>query len=421
MWSLLRQRNFSLLWFAGLISYIGNWMLYVALPLAVYELTESTLAVSAMIVANILPSILLGSVAGVFVDRWERKRTMIIINLLLAASILPLVLVQSADWLWLVFIVRLVQSTLNQFFTPAEGAMLPQLVDEEFRVPANALNSLNNSLARLIGPALGGIVAALVGLGGVVIVDALTYLFAALLLMLISVTSKPQPASENQVTVGGALTKVKEDWLNGLRFIQSRPIVRLLFLCIAITSIGEGIMGTLFVPFVNDVLGGGAIQVGWLISAQAIGSLFGGMVIGWFGVQVQAYRLLAFGAILIGIIDLMIFNYHGFIPGVLPGIILFVVVGIPVVALITGYDTLLQSSVEDGFRGRVIGAFGTTASLFALLGTTFAGATGDIFGIIPVINIQAYGYFTAGCICLLVFTRLPRPDQQMAEAKNNAN
>lgn len=421
MWSLLRQRNFSLLWFAGLISYIGNWMLYISLPLAVYELTESALAVSAMLVANILPSIALGSVAGVFVDRWERKRTMVIINLLLAVSILPLLFVQSADWLWLIFIVRLVQSTLNQFFTPAEGAMLPQLVDEEFRVPANALNSLNNSLARLIGPALGGVVAAAVGLGGVVLVDVFTYLVAAILLMLITVTSKPAPSPENEVTVSGALAKVKAEWLDGLRFIQSRPIVRLLFLCIAIMSIGEGVIGTLFVPFVNNVLGGGALEVGWLVSAQAIGSLLGGMVIGGIGMRVKPYRLLAFGAILIGVIDFMIFNYYLFIPGVLPGIILFVIVGVPVVSFITGYDTLLQASVEDGFRGRVIGAFGTTSSLFALLGTTFAGATGDILGIVPVINIQAYGYFTAGCICLFVFTRMFRREKHMTEATINAN
>src|SRR5690606_5306844 len=421
MWSLLRQRNFSLLWFAGLISYIGNWMLYISLPLAVYELTESALAVSAMLVANILPSIALGSVAGVFVDRWERKRTMVIINLLLAVSILPLLLVQSADWLWLIFIVRLVQSTLNQFFTPAEGAMLPQLVDEEFRVPANALNSLNNSLARLIGPALGGVVAAAVGLGGVVLVDVLTYLVAAILLMLITVTSKPAPSPENEVTVSGALAKVKAEWLDGLRFIQSRPIVRLLFLCIAIMSIGEGVIGTLFVPFVNNVLGGGALEVGWLVSAQAIVSLLGGMVIGGIGMRVKPYRLLAFGAILIGVIDFMIFNYYLFIPGVLPGIILFVIVGVPVVSFITGYDTLLQASVEDGLRGRVIGAFGTTSSLFALLGTTFAGATGDILGIVPVINIQAYGYFTAGCIWLFVFTRMFRREKHMTEATINAN
>jgi MFS family permease len=405
MWATLRQRNFSLLWFAGLISYIGNWMLYIALPVAIYELTESTLAISAMLIAGIVPSILFGSVAGVFVDRWERKRTMVIANLLLVLSIVPLLFVRSADLLWLVFLVRFVQSTLSQFFTPAESSLLPQLVDQQYLVSANALNSLNNSLARLVGPSIGGLLAVALGLSGVVIIDILTYLIAAVLIALISGSSRAALSDQSVISLTATVSKVKHDWLDGLRFIRKSPIIRVLFICIAVTSIGEGIMGTLFVPFVNEVLGGEALQVGWLMSAQAVGSLLGGVVIGWIGVRTQPHRLLAVGAILIGIIDLLIFNYPAVIPGIVPAIVLFVVVGVPVVALLTGYDTLIQLNVEDRFRGRVFGAFGTTASLFALVGTTFAGTAGDILGIVPVINIQGYGYFAAGCICLLLIAR----------------
>ena len=79
----LRQRNFFLLWFAGLISYCGNWMLGIARPVIVYEMTGSTLATGGIVLAGALPSILLSSFAGVFVDRWERKRTMVIVNSLL--------------------------------------------------------------------------------------------------------------------------------------------------------------------------------------------------------------------------------------------------------------------------------------------------------------------------------------------------
>src|SRR4051812_26063594 len=101
----LRQRDFSLLWFAGLISISGNWMLSIALPVAVYTLTGSTLAVGGMLLASTLPGILFGSFAGVFVDRWERRRTLVIVNLLQAVSILPLVLVRSVDALWIVYLV----------------------------------------------------------------------------------------------------------------------------------------------------------------------------------------------------------------------------------------------------------------------------------------------------------------------------
>src|SRR5690606_20101757 len=116
---------------------------------------------------------------------------MMVVNLLLAASILPLLLVRSPEWLWLIYLVSAAQSTLGQFFGPAENAMLPLLSKPELLVSANALNALNNNLARLIGPAVGGLVAPLLGLDGVVAFDVITYLAAALLTALISVTSHP--------------------------------------------------------------------------------------------------------------------------------------------------------------------------------------------------------------------------------------
>src|ERR687883_648003 len=105
MLAILRQRNFGLLWSAGLISLAGDWMLRIALPIYVYQLTGSTLSTGTMLMAAILPDVLFGSIAGVFVDRWDRKRTMVISNLLLAAGLLPLLLVRSADQLWLIYIV----------------------------------------------------------------------------------------------------------------------------------------------------------------------------------------------------------------------------------------------------------------------------------------------------------------------------
>src|SRR5688572_23560200 len=104
MLATLRQRNFFLLWIAGLISMIGNWMLFIALPVIVYQMTDSALAVGGMMLATKIPAILISSIAGVFVDRWERRRTIIVVNLLFALSILPLLAVRSAEWLWLVYV-----------------------------------------------------------------------------------------------------------------------------------------------------------------------------------------------------------------------------------------------------------------------------------------------------------------------------
>ncbi|HEY0737259.1 MAG TPA: MFS transporter, partial [Herpetosiphonaceae bacterium] len=164
MLSLLRQRNFALLWFGALISLVGDWMIRVSLPIYIYQLTGSTLATGLMFMAGVLPQILLGSVAGVFVDRWDRKRTMVISNLLLALTLLPVLFVTSVDRLWIVYGISFISATIAQFFAPAEHALLPQLVGEKHLLSANALNILNNNLARLIGPSLGGAAAVWFGL-----------------------------------------------------------------------------------------------------------------------------------------------------------------------------------------------------------------------------------------------------------------
>jgi MFS family permease len=151
----LRHRKFVLAWSGGLISMIGTWALWIALPIQVYELSGSALATSAVVAAVVVPGVLLGSVAGIFVDRWNRRTTLIVTNLLLAASVLPLLLVGEST-LWLVYPVILVSATLSQFSEPAENAFLPRLVPSDDLIAANSLNAWNNNLARLVGPALGG-------------------------------------------------------------------------------------------------------------------------------------------------------------------------------------------------------------------------------------------------------------------------
>jgi MFS family permease len=401
MLATLRQRNFALLWFGGLISMTGDWVLFIALPIYVYTLTGSTLATSVMFIAEMVPNLLLGSVAGVFVDRWDRKRTMVVANLLLALGLLPLLAVRSAEQLWIVYIVAFVESALGQFFRPAENALLPQLVGEEHQVAANSLNTLNNNLARLVGPALGGLVAALVGLSGVILIDAASFLIAGALIALIS--GAPTRANQTaDATPGavGAWVAVWREWLAGLRLVRHERPILVIFVMLAITSLGEGIMGVLFVVFVNRVLGGGALEIGWFMSAQAIGGLLGGLLVGWAGRRFTPAQLIGLSGILFGALDLAIFNYPAFIPGILLGLILFVVVGVPGVGFMTGVSTLLQTSVADQYRGRIFGALGTTQGLLMMIGTISAGALGDQLGVVTVLNLQGCGYILAGLIGL---------------------
>lgn len=191
MLSLLRRRDFALLWTGGLVSVAGDWVLNAALPFFVYEETESTVATAGMIVARLAPAVLLGSIAGVFVDRWSRKRLLVWTNLLQAAVVALLLLVPGEGWLWLVFAVAAAQSVLAAFSSPAESALLPALVTEDELLAANALNTLNNRIARLAGVPLGGALLAYLGLETVVIVDAATFVLAAALIAPIAAPSTP--------------------------------------------------------------------------------------------------------------------------------------------------------------------------------------------------------------------------------------
>jgi MFS family permease len=186
MGAVLRQRNFVLVWLAGVVSVLGDWVLNVGLPFYVYERTGSVLATGAMLAARTVPALLLGPVAGVFVDRWDRRRTMLAADVLRAAAVLALLAVQSDDGLWLIYPVAFLLSAIGQFFGPAQNALLPRLVGEAYLLRANALTALGNELTRLVAAPLGGALMASLGLASVVWLDSVSFLASALAILLIA-------------------------------------------------------------------------------------------------------------------------------------------------------------------------------------------------------------------------------------------
>jgi len=189
--ALLRQRNYSLLWSSQLISQIGNWALLAALPFLVFQLTGSILATGIMFIVEVIPSILLGSVAGVFVDRWNRRWTMIGANVFRGLLLLLLLTFRSAEQVWVVYVIAFFASVANLFFSPANNALLPQLVTKDELVSANSLDALGENVARNVGPALGGVLLAAAGMAVVALVDVGSYLIGAGLIFLIQGPKPP--------------------------------------------------------------------------------------------------------------------------------------------------------------------------------------------------------------------------------------
>jgi MFS family permease len=400
MIKVLRQRNFALVWFAGLISMIGDWMLFIALPIHIYTLTHSSLATGMMFMVGTLPRIFVGSVAGVFVDRWDRRLTMVVADFSRVLLLLLLLLVRFPESLWIVYVVAFLQATISQFFGPAENALLPRLVDPSYLVAANSLNSLNNNLARLGGPALGGLLLGALGFHSVVLIDSLSFLISGSLIALIA-PSTPALMHEDKDAFVTPPSSLWEDWLSGLRFIMRNSTVSVIFLVMGIAGVAEGLFNVMFVIFVSRNLGGGALEFGWLTSVQAIGGLMGGLVIGWFGHRIQPNRLtglLAANGILILLLVIL---------ASLPwAMVLILLAGIPIVGYSVGVDTLLQRHVADRFRGRVFGALGTSMALCVLLGQGWASLLGDRLGPVPLLLLKGSLDITAGLLAFVLLYRI---------------
>ena len=398
----LRQRNFALLWVAGLISMIGDWVLFIALPIYTYDLTRSSLSMGIMFMVGTLPRILLGSAAGVFVDRWDRQRVMVVADLSRAVLLLLLLFARSPESIWIVYSVAFLQATISQFFGPAENALLPQLVEPSHLVAANSLNSLNNNLARLAGPALGGIVLGVFGFTDVVLVDSLSFLISGLMIAAIVQPSlRGEPESKVMHTEESALqaeSRLWSEWIAGLGFIWKSPVVSVIFLVMAVAGIAEGLFNVMFVIFIQKELAGAALEFGWLTSAQAVGGILGGLMIGWIGSRLKANRLLGLAAVN-GLLIILLAN----LPSLPLALTLILLAGIPVVGFSVGVDTLLQRHVADRFRGRVFGSLGTSLAIFTLLGQGLASLLGDPLGATTLLTWKGLLDMMAG---ILGFTLL---------------
>jgi Na+/melibiose symporter-like transporter len=401
-WRLLAgRRDLRLVLAAGLVSDAGDWILIIGLAYRVYAITGSTVASALTMASSCAPQVLLGAVAGVFADRWDRKRTMITADLLLAAVLLPLLLVHGAGQVWIVFAVMFAEGAIQQFFSPAEQAMVPTLVPDTELVAANAVSGQVSNVARLAGSALGGIIAAAAGIGAVTLADAASFVASAALLALVRATGR---ATARPGGPGGPVREriagIGDELRDGVRLSVRHRVLRTLMIFALVTSVGEGIMSTLFTPFVEHVLHGSSQEFGLVVAAQAVGGILGGALAAGFGHRVRASRLLSCGAIAFGLVDLAIFLYPLGYVAVWPAVAGMVIVGLPGALTMAGLMTLFQRSTSDSHRGRIFGALSAVEGVAVLAGTLGAGFLSRYAGIVPVLAIQGAGYVVAGLAML---------------------
>jgi DNA-binding MarR family transcriptional regulator/MFS family permease len=262
-WRVLADhRDLRLVLSAGLISRSGDWILLVGLLYRVYAVTGSTVASALTMIASLVPQAVFGPIAGVFVDRWDRRRTMITANLLLAAGLIPLLAVRGAGQVWIVFLVMAWEGMVEMFFIPAQQALVPRLTPDDQLVAANALTGQVSDIARLAGSGLGGVIAATGGLAAVTLTDAAGFAASAVLLGFVRTSGRVERPAAGDTAAGdrAAVQRVRDivsELRDGLGLAARHPFLRALLAYGLITSLGEGVMSTLFAPFVRSVLHGG--------------------------------------------------------------------------------------------------------------------------------------------------------------------
>jgi len=401
------NRDLRLLLGANLVSLTGDWILRTGIAYQIYVLTGSTLASAAILLVSLLPQVIFGSVAGVYVDRWDRRRTMAVTNLLMAAALLPLLAVQGAGRAWIVYAVIALQSCLAPFFASAEAALVPAVVPADQLVTVNSLNGQARDVARLIGAALGGVIAGFGGIALLSVVDIATFLLAAALITGIRTRAATGP---------GQRPHVLREWAEGLRIATTGRTLRVFLAFTLITGIGESIMGTLMAPFVRDVLGGDARTYGVIVAAQAVGGIAGGVLVTLIGHRCSPRAMFGWGATVFGALDLVLFLYPLLARSPWPAVGLMVVIGVPAGFLIAGAMTVFQRATDDRHRGRVYGATVVVDGAAMLLGTIAAGTLAERLGILPVITAQGVLYAGAGVLILLTLPRdtAARPEVSLA-------
>jgi MFS family permease len=423
MFAVLKKRNFALLWLGQVVSMCGDAFLIIAVPYYVYLLTGSVLQTGITVIVETLPRVLLSSLAGVFVDRWNRRWTMLIADLLRAAVLLLMLLVHSTDRLWLIYVALAAQAIITQFFTPASMALIPSLVEEKQLMAANSLSSLGRSVVLLIGPPIGGVLFTALGLTGAVLMDSATYVFSALMLLLLSL---PAPASvskgaevkaeqKERIVVAAAIQHLWEEWTGGLRLIGRSQTLVGIFLTMGVLMLGQGILQVMFVVFVRNVMHGDAMIFAWVLTAQGVGSMLGAILNGVISKWLRPGYQIALAGLTAGAAILAIIYY----PQLILVMILIGIMGIFVVGFVVTLYTLLQVGAEDRYRGRVFGSLEAVMSLAMLISMTLSSSLGDRLGVVPWMTISGALILLSGFVALLTLrqARLPQPEKQAAEEK----
>ncbi len=383
----LRHRDFRLLWSGLVISNVGSWMQFVALGYLVDRLTQSPLYLGILAVSQAIPRILFSIIGGAIADRMDRRWLLFASNLFLActAVVLTVLTVTGRIQIWEILTIGALNAAAQAFDMPARHSLVPSLVEDREVLNAINLNAIAFNGAGVLGPSIGGVVIALIGEAGCFFLNAVSFLAVFIALLLMAPLPKPE-----------ALTSgVFEDIREGFGILRTHSRLLLYLSTVAIVSFFGRPYIRMMPTVAREMLHVQATGLGLLQSAPGVGTISSAFLIGWLAGSGKGKMLVT--ALMVYGISIVAF---GFVPWFGSALLLLVVIGLAQALVMSAAMTLVQLSVPDQLRGRIMGMYGLLTFGGFALGSLPVGALAGWIGIGPAI---ASGGVVLILVALLLF------------------
>lgn len=408
----LRGRDFRLLWLGQIISDFGSSLTNLALLVLVNMLTGSTAALALMGIVLALPQLTFGLLAGVYVDRLNRKYIMLASDLLRGFLVLGFILVGNKDSLWLLYVVAFIEATIGTFFTPARSAIIPNIVPEAGLLAANSLAQTSSVVAGVLGSAIAGVI---IGISSsywlIFTLDALTFFISFALISQIRV--QPHGAAADTAAQASGSTFFAE-FVAGMRVIGRSRLLLGTLLGAGVTMLGMGAVNILVIPLMLNDLHVPATWFGAIELFQTVGMVIGGALVATFASRFKTTGI--FGAALV-VMGAML-GLVAFIANVFEFVGLIFILGLALTPLQAAIATITQTAVGNEMRGRVGAALNTVITTASLVSMALAGVLGSALGIRNVFLLAGALAVIAGLAAAWVFsTAKSTPDQAATDGR----
>ncbi len=354
---LLSDKNFSFLWFSQIISNFGDRLNQMALIGLVYARTPgSTFEMAKLLSFTIIPVFVVGPVAGIFVDRWNKKYTMIVSDLVRAIAVLfiPLFLTYSKGMIPIYVMVFLTFS-MTRFFLTSKLSIIPDIVEKDKLLLANSLTSTTMMIATVIGYGFGGLIVARVGASGGFFIDSATFLISGIMLTFVTLRLKDSiKADRKEIKISKLIRKtVLDDIKEGIIYLKGHKDIRMIANTLFLIMSGVGSLYVIVIVFVQETLGSSTEHLGYLAVFLGSGLFLGSIVYGRLGAELCKRTVINMGLAVTGFTIVVFSIVLSIWPSFPAAAVLTAILGIVASPIAISANTLLHEVMKEEMRGRV--------------------------------------------------------------------